>query len=210
MMARPEHGAPSPQRPAAVVIGGSAGSLDVLRGIIRVLPAQLACPVVVVLHMGQRAPERLSELLARECALPVRQVEDKEPAEGGVVYLAPPGYHLLIESHRAFALSVDEPVYFSRPSIDVLFESACDAYDRHLLAMLLSGASADGAAGMLEAHRRGATTIVQTPDSAESPAMPLAALALFNPTCVWTPAEMARELPALLADIRTSATGSPA
>jgi two-component system chemotaxis response regulator CheB len=210
-MTAPEHCSDAAQPPAAVVIGGSAGSLDVLRAIIGSLPEQLACAVVIVLHMAPRAPEGLTEVLARGCALPVQQAQDKEPVQEGVVYLAPPGYHLLIESHRAFALSVDEPVHFSRPSIDVLFESACDAYGRQLLAVLLSGASPDGAAGMLEAHRRGAITIVQAPDSAESPSMPLAALALFNPTCVWTPVEITRELPALLADCRTSgAARSPA
>lgn len=199
------------QAPAAVVIGGSAGSLDVVRAIIRSLTADVSIPLVIVLHMGPRAPDGLPELLARECALPVKQAEDKEPLRDGVVYMAPPGYHLLIESHRAFALSVDSPVHFSRPSIDVLFESACDAYGGDLLAMLLSGASVDGAAGMFEAHRHGARTIVQAPGSADSPAMPQAALELFDPTHVWTPDEIARELPALLAGtLAPSAARSPA
>jgi two-component system chemotaxis response regulator CheB len=117
---------------------------------------------------------------------------------------------VLIESHRAFALSVDDPVHFSRPSIDVLFQAARDVYGERLLAILLSGASADGAAGMHEIAAAGAVTIVQSPASSEAAAMPSAALALFEPTHVWTPAEMARELPSLFAAIHSSMLGSPA
>ncbi len=184
--------------PAALVIGGSAGALNVLRSILRGLPATLDLPVIIVLHLSARAPDGLPELFALDCALPVKQAEDKEPAMPGSVYLAPPGYHLLIESHRAFALSADPPVHFSRPSIDVLFESARDAYGQGLVAILLSGASADGAAAMQEIHAAGAVTIVQAPASAEAPVMPLAALALFDPTFTWTPEQIARQLPALL------------
>lgn len=194
----------------AVVVGGSAGALEVLRQILRAIPATAAVPVVIVLHLPPRPPEGLSQLLARECALPVQQAEDKEPLQPGVVYLAPPGYHLLIESHRAFALSVDDPVHFSRPSIDVLFQSARDVYGERLLAILLSGASSDGAAGMHEIASTGAVTIVQSPISSEAAAMPSAALALFKPTHVWTPAEMAKELPSLFAAVQSSLLGSPA
>lgn len=179
----------------AVVIGGSAGALEVLRKILPTMPIGLPVPVIIVLHLPRRPPEGLTELLARECRLPVRQAEDKEPLQPGVVYVAPAGYHLLIEGHRAFALSVDEPVHFSRPSIDVLFESARDAFGARLLAILLTGASQDGAAGLHEISRAGAVTIVQSPDSAEAAAMPAAALALFRPSHVWTPAEMRCELP---------------
>jgi two-component system chemotaxis response regulator CheB len=194
----------------AVVVGGSAGALEVLRQILRALPATTAVPVVIVLHLPPRPPDGLPELLARDCALAVQQAEDKEPLQPGVVYLAPPGYHLLIESHRAFALSVDDPVHFSRPSIDVLFQSARDAYGGSLLAVLLSGASADGAAGLHEIASAGGITIVQSPAAAEAAAMPSAALALFEPTYVWTPAEMAKELPSLFVAVRSSMLGSPA
>lgn len=194
----------------AVVVGGSAGALEVLRQILRAIPATAAVPVVVVLHLPPRLPEGLPDLLARECPLPVQQAEDKAPLQSGVVYLAPPGYHLLIESHRAFALSVDDPVHFSRPSIDVLFQSARDVYRERLLAVLLSGASADGAAGMHEIASAGAITIVQSPASSEAAAMPSAALALFTPTHVWTPTQMSKELPSLFAQVRSSMLGSPA
>ena len=184
----------------AVVIGGSAGALNVLREILRALERPARAPVVVVLHVPPRAPDTFAELLSRECALAVKQAEDKEPLEAGTVYLAPPGYHLLIESHGAFALSIDPPVHFSRPSIDVLFESAADAYGRQLLAILLSGASSDGAAGLQEVHAAGGLTAVQAPGSAESNTMPAAALSLFEPTFIWTPEDLRRELPRMLRD----------
>ncbi|MBB6095232.1 two-component system chemotaxis response regulator CheB [Povalibacter uvarum] len=209
MAARSTTASTSDARFDAVVVGGSAGALEVLRQILRTMPATTAVPVVVVLHLPPRPPEGLPELLARDCLLAVQQAEDKEPLQPGVVYLAPPGYHLLIESHRAFALSVDDPVHFSRPSIDVLFQSARDTYGGRLLAMLLSGASADGAAGLHEVAAVGGITIVQSPAASEAAAMPSAALALFKPTYVWTPAEMTKELPSLFA-VRSSMLGSPA
>jgi two-component system, chemotaxis family, protein-glutamate methylesterase/glutaminase len=192
----------------AVVIGGSAGALNVVRDILRALERPARAPVVIVLHLPPRSPDGLAELLARECAFAVKQAEDKEPLEPGTVYLAPPGYHLLIESHRAFALSVDPPVHFSRPSIDVLFESAADAYGPRLLAILLSGASADGAAGLQEVSTAGGLTAVQAPASAESETMPAAALDLFEPTFIWTPDELARELPRMIRDSEIAEIGT--
>jgi two-component system, chemotaxis family, protein-glutamate methylesterase/glutaminase len=192
----------------AVVIGGSAGALNVVRELLRALDTPARAPVVVVFHLPPRSPDGLAELLSRECAFRVKQAEDKEPLEAGTVYLAPPGYHLLIESHRAFALSVDAPVHFSRPSIDVLFESAADAYGSGLLAVLLSGASADGAAGLQEVSAAGGMTVVQAPSSAESETMPNAALHLFKPTFIWTPEELARELPRMIRDSEMAGTGT--
>lgn len=190
----------------AIVIGGSAGALEVMRRILSSLPAVLDLPVVIVIHLSARPPDGLAELLSRCCALPVKQAEDKEPLLPGTVYVAPPGYHLLIESHRAFALSVDAPVHYSRPSIDVLFESARDTYGKHLLAILLSGASADGAAAMQEIHVAGGMTIVQSPAAADAAIMPLAALALFQPSFVWTPEEFTSQLSGLLSDVAGSAS----
>lgn len=193
-------------RVEAAIIGGSAGALEVVRRILRAVPAYIPVPIVIVLHLAPRAPDGLAELLARECALPVKQAEDKEPLQPSVVYLAPPGYHLLIETQQTFALSVDDPVHFSRPSIDVLFESAADAYKERVLAMLLSGASPDGAAGLQEVAAAGGVTIVQAPESADANTMPASALALFQPTFIWTPADAARELPVLLTRAGESST----
>ena len=167
---------------AAVVVGGSAGALEVVRMIVKALPASFAAPVIIVMHLPPRAPNGLPELLKVDCAATVKQAEDKEPLQGSTVYVAPPGYHLLVESQRTLALSIDAPVHYSRPAIDVLFESACDVYADGLVGILLSGASLDGAAGMRAIHQAGGVTIVQDPASAEAGVMPASALALFNPT----------------------------
>ena len=181
----------------AVVIGGSAGSFDVLHRIVSSLPASLACPVIIVIHLPAHS-SGLADLFGKATSLRVKQAEDKEPLEPGTIYIAPPSYHLLIESHRAFALSADAPVHFSRPAIDVLFEAARDVYGRNLVGILLSGASDDGASGLHEIHQAGGITIVQTPASADSAIMPASALALFEPTHVWTPEEIALGLNRLL------------
>lgn len=183
--------------PQAVVIGGSAGSLETLRSLVRSLPSSLAPPVAIVIHVPAHS-HGVAELLSMDSAVPVKHAEDKEPINAGTVYIAPPGYHLLIESHRAFALSVDPPVHYSRPAIDVLFESACDAYGANLIGILLSGASEDGAAGLQEIHAAGGTTIVQSPLSAESAIMPAAALDLFEPTYTWSPTDIVAGLNQLL------------
>jgi two-component system chemotaxis response regulator CheB len=183
--------------PAVVVIGGSAGALEVLRTIVRELPQPLYCPVVIVIHLPSHS-SGLAELLGADTSLTVKQAEDKEPMVPGTVYIAPPSYHLLIESQRSFALSVDPPVHFSRPSIDVLFETARDVYGASLIGILLSGASEDGAAGLQEIHAAGGTTIVQSPQSAEVAIMPAAALALFEPTYIWSPNDIASGLMKLL------------
>jgi two-component system chemotaxis response regulator CheB len=185
--------------PLAVVIGGSAGSLEVLRPLVRELPRELPCPVVIVIHLPAHS-SGLAELLGAETALRVKQAEDKEPIVAGTVYIAPPSYHLLIESQLTFALSVDAPVHFSRPSIDVLFETACDVFGAGLVGVLLSGASEDGAAGLQEIHAAGGTTIVQSPLSAEVAIMPAAALALFEPTYIWSPNDIASGLTKLLSE----------
>lgn len=185
--------------PLAVVIGGSAGALEVLRMIVRELPRSLSCPVVIVIHLPAHS-SGLAELLGADTVLRVKQAEDKEPIAADTIYIAPPSYHLLIEADSAFALSVDPPVHFSRPSIDVLFETACDVYGAGLVGVLLSGASDDGAAGMQEIHAAGGTTIVQSPLSAEVAIMPAAALALFEPTYVWSPNDIASGLTKLLSE----------
>jgi two-component system chemotaxis response regulator CheB len=188
--------------PEAVVIGGSAGSFDILRMIVHALPKSLPCPVVIVIHLPPHS-SGLADLFGNETSLRVKQAEDKEPLAPGTIYIAPPGYHLLIESHRAFALSADPPVHFSRPAIDVLFEAARDVYGSSVIGILLSGASDDGAGGLQEIHRAGGITIVQRPSTADSAIMPAAALALFEPTHVWSPDEIVTGLNRLL-------SGSPA
>ncbi len=172
---------------AAIVVGGSAGALEALAHIVPALPGTLPVPVAVVLHMLPRRPSGLCAVLGELTPLRVKEAEDKEPLAPGTLYLASPNYHLLVEREHCFSLSMDEPVLFSRPSIDVLFDSAADAYGPTLCGVLLSGANEDGAAGLKHIHDAGGTTVVQAPHSATSRQMPAAALAAFAVDHVTTP-----------------------
>jgi two-component system, chemotaxis family, protein-glutamate methylesterase/glutaminase len=159
-----------------VVIGASAGGVEALDELLPVLPASFRPSLFVVLHLPRERPSLLPEIFRRRCALPVREAEDKEPTEPGTVYFAPPDYHLLVEKTRQLALSADEPIHYSRPSIDVLFETAAEAYGEHLLGIILSGANQDGAAGLQAVREAGGVTVVQQPDSAKVPLMVVSAL----------------------------------
>ncbi len=161
----------------AIVIGGSAGALVALEAILPALPPECPLLVAIVLHVLPTRPSLLASVLGARCPLPVKEAEDKESVRAGTIFLAPPGYHLLIERDRTFALSVDEPVHYSRPSIDVLFESAADAYGARVAGVILSGANQDGARGLAAIKARGGLGIVQSPDDAQVRYMPDAALA---------------------------------
>jgi two-component system chemotaxis response regulator CheB len=158
-----------------IVIGGSAGALEVLLVILPALPSSLAIPIVVALHVAPNHPSLLPTLLGRACARPVREVEDKLPLAPGAIYVAPPNYHVLVERARTLALSVDPPVHFSRPSIDVLFESAADAFGRAAAGIVLSGANEDGARGLRRILDAGGLAAVQDPAAALHAEMPAAA-----------------------------------
>ena len=159
-----------------VVIGASWGGLHAIGAVLTRLPPDLPAAVLVAQHRGERDQELLAPLLARDSALPVREADDKDPLTPGQVLVAPAHYHLLVDGD-AVALSTDEPVAFSRPSIDVLFESAADACGERVIGVLLTGANADGAAGLAAIRARGGVAIVQDPEHAERPEMPRAALA---------------------------------
>lgn len=162
--------------PEAIVIGASAGALEALSAILPGLPRNFEVPVLVVVHVPPDRHSLLSELMAAKCRVSVKEAEDKEPIVGGTVYFAPPDYHLLVEVERTLALSCDEPVLFSRPSIDVLFESAADAYGPALLAIILTGANQDGARGLQAVVASGGAALVQNPIGAFASAMPEAAI----------------------------------
>jgi two-component system chemotaxis response regulator CheB len=161
--------------PRAIAIGASAGAVQALSEILPRLPADYPLPVLVVVHIPA-APSGLTTLFASKCAVAVREPEDKEPIVPGTVYLAPPGYHMLVEDGHSIALSQDEPLLFSRPSIDVLFESAADSYGADLTGIILTGANEDGARGAAAVVRAGGTLLVEDPATAYAPAMPAAAL----------------------------------
>jgi two-component system chemotaxis response regulator CheB len=162
--------------PKAVVIGASAGALEALSVILPALPAGFRLPLIVVVHVPPDKRSMLAELFQAKCRIPVREAEDKEPINPGTVYFAPSDYHLLVETGKSLSLSSDEPVLFSRPSIDVLFESAADAYGSALIAIILTGANQDGAKGMRAVAEAGGVALVQNPDGAFASAMPEAAI----------------------------------
>jgi len=154
-----------------VIIGGSAGSLDVL---LKVLP-HLQVPsfaIVIVLHRKHTDDTTLEELIAVKTVIPVKEVEDKIALEPGNIYIAPSDYHLLFEKNNLLSLDISEKINYSRPSIDVAFESAADVYGKALVGILLSGANADGTDGLIAIKNAGGTIIVQKPETADMPFMP--------------------------------------
>jgi two-component system, chemotaxis family, protein-glutamate methylesterase/glutaminase len=159
-----------------VVIGASWGGLAALQTVLGALPEDFGAAVVVAQHRAAQSDDTLlCGLLDQACPLPVRDADDKEALVPGVVLVAPPDYHLLVEP-GAVALSCDEPVRFSRPSIDVVFESAADAYGDRVIGVVLTGSNADGAAGLERIRRRGGQAVVEDPETAERSEMPRAAL----------------------------------
>ncbi|MGF6261314.1 two-component system chemotaxis response regulator CheB [Paraburkholderia youngii] len=180
-----------------VVIGGSAGGIEVLNVLLAALPARFAAPVMIVMHLPPDSPSYLVPALAHRCALPVLEPDAGELIQPGRVHVAPPGYHMLVEVDRTVALSTDAAVRFSRPSIDVLFESAAAVYGERLLAILLSGANDDGALGLERVRTLGGTAWVQDPASAGSAEMPRAAIARGAADAIFNPETLARRLAAL-------------
>jgi len=175
----------------ALVVGGSAGAVEALNQLLPAVSEAARVPVVVVVHLPPNRPSLLTEVFAVRCAVPVREPEDKQPIAAGCIWFAPPNYHLLLEVDRSFAFSTDLPVNFSRPSIDVLFESAADLFREALCCVVLTGANEDGARGASSVRRRGGLVIVQDPSCAEATQMPIAAIASANPQVVATLPEIA-------------------
>ena len=172
------------------MIGASAGGVSALISLLGELPADYRLPVVVLLHLPDDRHSELAQVLQRRLALQVKEAEGGEFLQPGWVYVAPPGYHLLVEHERSFSLSREAPLHHSRPSIDVLFDTAADAYGAGLAAVLLTGANHDGAAGLAAVKARGGMTLVQDPHDAQVPTMPEAALALHAPDHVLALSEL--------------------
>ncbi len=172
---------PSARHLEAIVIGGSAGGIDALLALLPRLPSGYSLPIVIVLHLPDERDSRLAEIFAARLSLPVREARDKETIQPGTVYFAGAGYHLSIEADRSFSLSCEPPLHFSRPSIDILMESAADAYGPALLGILLTGANDDGAAGLCHVQECGGMTVVQDPSEAHIATMPAAAIDIFTP-----------------------------
>ena len=159
-----------------LIIGGSAGSLDVLLKVLPGLRKTVTATIVLVLHRKSSSESTLVEILSRRTVLPVKEVEDKQPLLVGHIYIAPADYHLLFEENEVMALDYSERVNYSRPSIDVAFESASEVFGPSLTCLLLSGANADGMAGLKLVKQRGGHVAVQDPATADSPFMPQQAI----------------------------------
>jgi two-component system chemotaxis response regulator CheB len=159
-----------------IVIGASLGGMDALKVILKALPKQFSLPMVIVQHRSKHSDEMLTMILQRVCALPISEAEDKGVIEASHLYIAPSDYHLLIE-RGWFALCTEAPVNYARPSIDVLFESAADAYGKSVVGVILTGATEDGARGAAKIRQQGGLMIAQEPMTAQAAAMPAAAIA---------------------------------
>lgn len=163
-----------------VVVGTSTGGLKALQTLLSGLPAEFSLPIVIAQHRSKDLESGLCEFLSEISSLPVSEPDDKEALLGGHAYLAPRDYHLLIEN-RSFALSTAQSVRFARPSIDVLFESAADAFQSRAIGVILTGANSDGAQGLATIKSRGGFTIVEDPVSAAARKLPDAAIAQATP-----------------------------
>jgi two-component system chemotaxis response regulator CheB len=155
-----------------IMIGGSAGSLDAILNILPHLVDETMLSMVIILHRKNSNDSPLPSLLSVKTSWEVQEVEEKQPIMPHTIYIAPADYHLLIENDGTFSLDFSEKIHYSRPSIDVSFESGANVYGDSLVCILLSGANDDGAQGLKHAKAKGALVIVQDPETAEVPFMP--------------------------------------
>jgi two-component system chemotaxis response regulator CheB len=187
-----------------VVIGASLGGLGAVARLLASLPDGFPLPIAIVQHRAAAtAGNDLAPMWQHATALRVAEVDDKAPIVPGQVHIAPADYHLLVETRGRFALSTDAPVQWARPSIDVLFESAADAYGHGVIGVILTGASADGSAGLSAIRRCGGCALVQQPSSAESDVMPRAAIAATAVNHVLELEELGRLLGGLAGPVAT-------
>jgi len=165
----------------AIVVGVSAGGLEAITCILPHLPADFTLPLMVVQHIPANTSELMVQSLKGTCALPIKEAMDKEAINPGTVYIAPAGYHLLVEEQRTLSLSVDPPVNWARPSIDVLFQSAAEVYEQSLVGIVLTGANKDGSEGLKAIKEHGGLAVVQDPQTAQVDVMPRAAMDAASP-----------------------------
>jgi two-component system chemotaxis response regulator CheB len=161
----------------AMVIGASVGGMEALNKLLSLIPRKLKVPTFIVLHIHKDSDCKfLAEHLQKNCCMQVKEASEYEQINSGCIYIAPPNYHLMVESNKVLSLSVDPKVNFSRPSVDVLFESASDAYLSKLIGVVLTGANNDGAQGMLHIWKNGGKCVVQNTQEAYCSEMPMAVL----------------------------------
>jgi two-component system chemotaxis response regulator CheB len=160
----------------AIVIGASAGGMEAIKSILSRLPADFSLPIIIVQHMKAGKSSNTEDYFKRYCKINIKEAESNMKIKKGVAYFAPPNYHLLVEKNKTLTLSVEEKMNYSRPSIDVLFETAADVYKKELIGVILTGASSDGSNGLLEIKNKGGLCIVQDPKTALMNIMPSEAL----------------------------------
>lgn len=165
-----------PVKYSAIVIGASAGGLTALSNLLSGIPKDFKLPIIVVQHRSREERDLLESVLQQKCKIRIKQADEKEVIAGGFVYFAPPDYHLLVESDMSFSLSIDGTVKHSRPSIDVLFESAALVYKEKLIGIVLTGSNDDGSNGVKTIQKYQGLTIAQNPGEAQHPAMPVASI----------------------------------
>jgi two-component system chemotaxis response regulator CheB len=156
----------------ALVIGGSAGSLEVLLRILPILDPALTFPIIIVIHRKHGSDSLLPDLLSSKTRLIVKEADEKEPISAGTIYVAPSDYHLLVEQNKTFSLDYSEKINYSRPSIDVTFQTAAEVYKGKLACLLLSGSNSDGVIGLKTVKAWGGLALIQDPESAQVSYMP--------------------------------------
>ncbi|MGN6181910.1 MAG: chemotaxis protein CheB [Mucilaginibacter sp.] len=166
------------QNSEILLLGGSAGSFNIIFRVVRNLKKDINKAVIVVIHRRKNFFSEIEKLFAENSRMSIKEISDKEKIKLNNIYVAPANYHTLIEKEKCFSLDVSESVWYSKPSIDVTFESAAEVYNKNCTAILFSGANQDGAEGMLHLRKLGALTIVQDPRDAEMPQMPQAAISI--------------------------------
>lgn len=159
-----------------LLLGGSAGSFKLLFHIVKILPSSLNKVVIIVMHRKKNFQSSIEKLFAENSRMPIREICDKDKISKNTIYIAPANYHTLIEKEHSFALDVSDALWYSKPSIDVTFESAAEIYNNRCTAILFSGANEDGAQGLLTLKNAGSLTIAQNPADAEMPEMPSRAI----------------------------------
>lgn len=168
----------------AIVAGVSSGGMKALKGLFSLLPEDFRIPIIIVQHVSPYSDNHWIELLNAKSKLTIKEADEKEKIKEGNIYIAPANYHLLIERNKSFSLTIDERVNYARPSIDVLFESASDAYGDKLIGIILTGSSNDGAKGIKYIKENGGMAIAQDPETADSPHMPKSAIEATKPDYV--------------------------
>lgn len=164
----------------AVVVGVSTGGVSALKILLEGLPRDFPVPVLIVTHIAPSSDDGLAVLLDSHCTIRVKEADEQENLVAGTVYLAPANYHLLVERSGTLSFSIDPPVNFARPSVDVLFETAAEVYGSALIGIILTGAGNDGSKGLVKIKESGGVTIVQDPADAEMESMPRSALQLLK------------------------------